>query len=174
MIPGSLLAGPYPAGPDTESTTAILGALLDAGIESVINLTDDDEGAAAEEELSHLVAYEDELEALGEKRGLVVEIERFPIEPRTAPTPAAMQLVIDAIDGEIDGRNSPTLVHCLNGNGRVGMVIGCYLARHGIATGAEAIARLNELRAANPDLAGLKCPETIVQERFVTRWKNDQ
>jgi hypothetical protein len=54
------------------------------------------------------------------------------------------------------------------------MVVGCYLARHGIATGKEALAMIRELRAANPAMAKAKSPENIVQERFVTRWKEGQ
>lgn len=85
-----------------------------------------------------------------------------------------MEIILDAIDAEIDGRNSPTFVHCSDGHGRTGTVIGCYLARHGIAVGKDAIARIGELRAPHPELAEHKSPANIVQERLVTRWKPDQ
>ena len=124
-----------------------LSALLDAGISSVVNLMDE------EELLEHsngeqFVPYEDRLEALAEKRGKVIEIMRHPIATGATPTEEEMSLILDAIDAEIDGRNSPTFVHCSDGAGRTGLVIGCYLARHNIAVGKNAVAKIQELRDA--------------------------
>lgn len=170
MVPGLLLAGTYPGGPDLESTQKRLGALLEAGVHSVINLM-------AEEEVlehapgEHYLPYEDILERMGETSGVVVEIERHAIEDGNTLTEKEMELILDAIDAEIDGRNSPTLVHCSDGNGRTGMVIGCYLARHGIARGKDALAKIKDLRAGDPLLAREKSPETMVEEKFVLRWK---
>jgi protein tyrosine/serine phosphatase len=168
-----LLAGPYPAGNDEQSTRDILASLLAAGLRSVINLTEEDE-VNGDGEVPHIPAYEDALEEMGEQLGSVIEIERFAIEKGTAPSSDAMEMILDAIDNEIDGRDSPTLLHCTSGNGRAWLVAGCYLARHGIAVGDDAVARLTELRANDPALAVAKCPETIVQERFVSRWRQDQ
>ena len=173
IIPGRLLAGPYPAGNDEQSTREILASLLAAGLRSVINLTEEDE-VNGDGEVPHIPAYEDALEEMGEQLGSVIEIERFAIEKGTAPSSDAMEMILDAIDNEIDGRDSPTLLHCASGNGRAWLVAGCYLARHGIAVGDDAVARLTELRANDPALAVAKCPETIVQERFVSRWRQDQ
>lgn len=169
VIPGTLLAGAHPGDRNGESTEARLVALLDAGIRSVINLLPEDEAEASAGEVFH--PYEDTLEKLGEARGLVVEIERYAIEDANTLTPQAMQLVLDAIDAEIDGRNSPTFVHCSNGNARTGVVVGCYLARHGIATGKDALAKLKELRNGDPVFAGHKSPETMTEEKFVLRWR---
>ncbi len=143
VIPGTLLAGEFPGGSDETLLDERLGALLDAGIHSVINLLPEEEELDHEDGI-HYVPYEDRLEQLGEARGL------------------------------IDGRNSPTLVHCSNGAGRTGMVIGCYLARHGIAKGKAGLERIRDLRAACDDLAGTKSPESMVEEKFVLRWKTDQ
>ena len=118
--------------------------------------------------------YADELEELGERRDVIVEIANFAIEEGSAVSEEEMALILDAIDAEIDGRNSPTLVHCSTGHGRTGLVVGCYLARHGIATGKAVVDKIQELRALDPELQGIKSPENIVQERFVTRWKQDQ
>lgn len=170
VIPGTLLAGAHPGGRDDGSTLHRMAALLDAGIRSVINLLPEDEaheGSAGEA----FHPYEDTLERLGESRGLVVEIERYAIEDANTLTPQSMQLILDAIDAEIDGRNSPTFVHCSNGNARTGVVIGCYLARHGLATGKDALARLKELRNGDPVFAGSKSPETMTEEKFVLRWR---
>ena len=170
VVPGVLLAGSYPGGPDLPSTQKRLQGLLDAGVHSVINLM-------AEEEVlehapgEHYVPYEDVLEKMGEKNGVVVEIARYAIEDGNTLTEQEMELILDAIDAEIDGRDSPTLVHCSDGNGRTGMVIGCYLARHGIAKGKEALTKIKELRACDSLLAGQKSPETMVEEKFILRWK---
>ncbi len=152
---------------------AKLRAVLDAGIRSVINLTEDEEVTGVDSD-SHYLPYEDRLEQLAEERNLVLDIARYAFEYGTAPTEEEMTLALDAIDAEIDGRNSPTLVHCSTGHGRTGVVIGCYLARHGIARGKDAIAKLREFRSVDPQLAEHKSPENIVQERFVTRWKEGQ
>ncbi|MEE8311714.1 MAG: protein-tyrosine phosphatase family protein [Candidatus Binatia bacterium] len=173
VIPNELLAGSYPGDTDPETMDARLGALLDAGIRSVINLV------AEEEVLEHqngelFAPYEDRLERLAEQRDEMVEIQRHAIEDSQTPSPQEMQIILDAIDAEIDGRNSPTFVHCSDGHGRTGTVIGCYMARHSIAVGKDAIARIAELRTPHPELAEHKSPANIVQERLVTRWKPDQ
>ena len=160
-----------------------LNALLDAGIRSVIYLVDEsvneDDADNADvgdqiEPVQAYVPYEDRLEALAEARGEIVEIGRYTIDIGSASADKEMELILDAIDAEIDGSSHPTLVHCTNGNGYTGMVVGCYLARHGIATGKDAIAKIRELRQSSPPLAKSKSPENIVQERFVTRWKEGQ
>jgi len=148
-------------------------ALLDAGVRSVINLM-------AEEELfersngEHFDPYEDALEKIGESRGIVVEIERYAIEDANTLTEQSMELVLDAIDAEIDGRDSPTFVHCSDGNARTGVVVGCYLARHGIATGKSALDRLKQLRAIDPVFSGQKSPATMTEEKFVLRWRESR
>jgi hypothetical protein len=62
----------------------------------------------------------------------------------------------------------------MNGNGYTGMVVGCYLARHGIAAGKDVLAKIRELRAVDPNLVKAKSPENMIQERFVIRWKEGQ
>ncbi len=147
--------------------------MLDAGIESVINVMEEEE-VLEHEAGEHYLPYEDMLESLGEERDLIVEIARYGIEDGTAPPEPEMAMIIDSIDAEIDGRDSPTFVHCSDGNGRTGMVVGCYLARHGIANGKEALAKIKELRAPFPELAGKRSPANMVEEKFVLRWKEDQ
>jgi hypothetical protein len=179
-VPGSLLAGPYPGTSDEAEMEQRLKALLDAGIRSVIYLVDesseedDAEGEAvgdAIEPVQAFAPYEDQLEKMAEARGELVEIGRYTIDIGSASSDAEMELILDAIDAEIEGSDHPTLVHCTNGAGYTGMVVGCYLARHGIATGKDAIARIRELRSFDPALAKRKSPANIVQERFITRWK---
>jgi protein-tyrosine phosphatase len=164
------LAGSYPGDHNGTAMDTKLAALLDAGISSVLNLMDE------EELLEHsngeqFVPYEDRLETLAETRGKVIEIMRYPIATGAMPSEEEMALILDSIDAEIEGRNSPTYVHCSDGTGRTGLVIGCYLARHNIAVGKDAIHKIQELRASDPQLAEHRSPANIVQERMVTRWK---
>ncbi len=173
VVPGALLAGAYPGGRDLKSTADRLSALLDAGVRSVINLMSEEE-AFELAPADHFHPYEDALEKIGESRGIVVEIERYTIEDGNTLTEQAMELVLDAIDAEIDGRNSPTYVHCSDGNARTGVVIGCYLARHGIATGKGALEKLKELRADDPIFSRQKSPETMTEEKFVLRWRESR
>jgi len=167
------LAGAYPGAPDTESMDTRLKALLDAGIRSVIDLMDEEE-VLEHENGEVFTPYEDRLEQLAEERGEIAEIQRHAIVDGSAPTPQQIALILDAIDAEIDGRNSPTYIHCSDGHGRTGLVVGCYLARHGIASGEKALEKITELRAPHPDLAEHKSPANMVQERLVLRWKEDQ
>ncbi len=168
-----LLAGPFPGAKGETVDVHHLDALLDAGIRSVFCLLDEDELNDIETG-EHYVPYADQLEALAEARGAIAEIANHAIEDGSAPTDQEMEYILDAIDAEIDGRDSPTLIHCTNGHGRTGLVVGCYLARKGIAKGRDIIKKIQELRSAAPDLEEHKSPDNIVQERFVTRWKKDQ
>ncbi len=168
-----MLAGAYPGGPTGESTDARLNALLDAGIRSVICLMEEEETLVHESGELYL-PYEDRMEELAEERGLIVEIARYGIEMGTAPQEGEMAMILDSIDAEIDGRDSPTLVHCADGHGRSGTVVGCYLARHDIARGKAALEKLKELRSGDPVLAAHRAPANIVGEKFVLRWKAGQ
>jgi hypothetical protein len=159
-----------------------LKALLDVGIRSVIYLVDESEGEEpgdgdfgdAIEPVLAFTPYEDRLEQIAQARDELVEIGRYTMDIRSAAADQEMELILNTIDAEIEGSNHPTLVHCMNGNGYTGMVVGCYLARHGIATGKDVLPKIRELRAVDPMLAKAKSPENIVQERFVTRWKQGQ
>lgn len=174
VIPEQLLAGNHPGDEDVKVMDAKLQALLDAGIGSVVSLVAEEDSEENPEEAEQLPAYEDRLEKLAEGRGKVVEIIRYGIRAGGTPTEEEMALILDSIDAEIDGRNSPTYVHCSDGAGRTGLVVGCYLARHSIAVGKDALAKIHELRAGDSELAEHRSPGNIVQERMVTRWKPEQ
>ena len=79
-----------------------------------------------------------------------------------------MRAILDEIDRSIQ-KNHPVYVHCWGGRGRTGTVIGCYLARHGMAVGQEALARINFLRSALPDSTA-RSPETSEQCEMVILW----
>jgi hypothetical protein len=173
VIPGELLAGPYPVRGHGDERDEALVALLDAGIRSIIDLMEEEE-VDNHEEGELYPRYEDRIEALAGERNTIVEIQRHPIVAAAPPPLQELELIVDAVDNEVAGRNSPTLVHCSDGNGRTGLIVGCYLARHGIANGQDVIEKIRELRAVDPELVEQKSPDNIVQERIVTRWKEGQ
>jgi protein-tyrosine phosphatase len=75
--------------------------------------------------------------------------------------------ILDAIDLAIsDGKN--IYLHCFGGKGRTGLVVGCYLARHGMP-GVKALQVIQELRKGLPD-AAKPSPETDEQIRMVKEW----
>ncbi|MCK4728476.1 MAG: hypothetical protein KAT27_06110 [Desulfobacterales bacterium] len=52
---------------------------------------------------------------------------------------------------------------------RIGTVVGCYLARHGIASGQNALDHIKELRKDTED-CDKPAPETSAQDDFVLSW----
>ncbi len=167
VVPGKLLAGYYPGAPDREGTISKLAALLDAGIRAFIDLTE-------EMELNRwrigLVPYEDDLKLVAADKGVPdVSYHRLSIPDLGVRTREAMREILDTIDREMEiGR--PVYVHCLGGIGRTGTVVGCWLARHGIASGETVLDRIAELRCNDPS-ADVPSPETHQQRSFVRKWK---
>ena len=154
VIPGKLLAGEYPRNLDDESSPAKIRALTDAGVTSFIDLTE--EGEHGLKPYSHLLSEE-------------TERRRFPITDLDIPnSPDQTAEILDRIDANLaDGK--PTYVHCWGGIGRTGVIIGCWLARHGPG-GQAALDELRRLWQNNPKSAWAISPQTRAQERYVTEW----
>jgi len=62
---------------------------------------------------------------------------------------AEMIRILDQIDRGME-QNPAVYLHCWGGRGRTGTVVGCYLARHGMAVGEAALDLLGELRQNEP------------------------
>lgn len=86
---------------------------------------------------------------------------RVPVRDFTVPTREQIVTALDTIDEEL-ARDGVVYVHCWAGCGRTGVVVGCWLVRHGTPA-QEALNRIAETR-------GLGCPQTLEQRFAVLDW----
>jgi protein-tyrosine phosphatase len=163
---GRLLAGCYPGDLDDARARTKQDALLRAGVRVVINLTEDGEsgryGLALED-------YAEPMRVLASRHGLEVAFLRHPIRDMDVPTVARMVAVLDAVDTALR-KGTPVYVHCWGGYGRTGTVVGCWLNRHGRATGAGALRAIDDLRTGMPG----ESPQTDAQRRMIEAWPRGQ
>ncbi|HEX9075773.1 MAG TPA: dual specificity protein phosphatase family protein [Anaerolineae bacterium] len=166
VVPGKLLAGIYPGSLDPEEAHEKLLGLIEVGIRRVINLQEADE----RDYFDHLfVPYERELQRLAAKRNVQVTMIRMPIRDMHAPSQDEMRAILDEIDRSL-AQDLPVYVHCWGGIGRTGTVVGCYLARHGIATDWDALRKIKSLRRGVPDWRA-NSPQSPVQFALVRSWQ---
>lgn len=169
VVPGRLVAGVYPASDDPAECTAKLRRLLAVGVDHVVNLTEPHEanwpGVA-------LVDYVPELTALAAGLGRTVTCRRFPIPDLDVPSVEGMKAILDDID-EAVAAGRRLYLSCWGGRGRTSTVVGCYLARHGLAVGDEALALIRYLRRTDAK-AQAEAPETAEQKEFVRGWRVGQ
>ena len=153
--PTQLLAGEYPGARTPEKATKKLRLLIDAGVDSIVDLTTPDD---------HLEPYQDALRAAAKKAGRQVQHFAHPIPDMGVIDREGYDEIVARIRGEIDvGR--VVYVHCWGGKGRTSTVIGCLLIDGGLDYDA-AIARIAELRAGTRK-AGDACPESVSQHRLL-------
>ena len=141
---GRLAAGRHPCGRDAAEAADEVRRLHDLGVTLLVDLTEDGEL----EPYEHLAAPARRV--------------NFPIRDFTAPAEELIVDVLDAIDEEL-ARGGVVYVHCWAGCGRTGVVVGCWLVRHGMAP-ADALDRIAELR-------GLGCPQTLEQRLTILGWQ---
>lgn len=169
VVPGKLLAGYYPGDLDTSRMEKKLKGLLGVGIRYVINLMEENE---QNWDGKRFRSYEDDIKRYAGQVGVEITIVRRPIEDLSAPSPEYLRNILDEIDKAIS-QNKPVYVHCWGGKGRTGTVVGCYLARHGIALGKEALQKIKELRRYDPT-SGDPSPETKSQRSLVKHWRKGE
>ena len=161
----NLLAGKFPTSETSSTTTQMLERLLDVGVRYMVNLTQYDE--------SEWRWYEHEMATLAAERNQVVEFRQFPIPDGCVPTVEFMQTILNEIDNFMWANGGAVYVHCWAGRGRTGTVVGCFLARNGVALGEDFLVLLATLRRDLPN-AHKESPETDEQREMVRQWKLDQ
>ena len=155
---GRLLAGPCPG------SDAHLDALAAAGVTCILNLQEPDEiNHAGEPFRDYTIPYRARMDGRSLRS---LRFLRMPVRDYSVPTPAGMAAILDALDAALaDGHT--VYLHCWGGKGRTGTVVGCWLARHGLADGQAALERVRELRAG---LQG-ESPENEEQRAMVRSWQ---
>ena len=86
---------------------------------------------------------------------------RFPVRDFTVPEASTLTRVLDTIDAEL-AAGGVVYVHCWAGCGRTGVVVGCWLVRHGTDPHA-ALERVAQER-------GPGCPQTVEQRLAILDW----
>ena len=159
VVEGRFAAGAYPGdrwNPDEPAEALV--QLLDAGIDTFVNLTEDLAGAE-----SFLNRYDAHV-------GAAADVHRFPIVDLSIPSRSEMVETLDFLDEALDDGRNP-YVHCWGGVGRTGSVVGCWLVRHGHADADTVIDEITRLREGDLGKRNPRSPETGDQRGFVRNWK---
>ncbi|HEU4828421.1 MAG TPA: hypothetical protein VFT04_04425 [Gemmatimonadales bacterium] len=162
---GRVLAGEYPGHWVAQVARERIGRLLDAGIRSFLDLT---------EESDPLQPYDEQLHTEAASRGVDVVYVRLGVRDMDVPAREQMSRILDHIDAELEAGRK-VYVHCWGGIGRTGTAVGCHLVRSG-RSGAEALATIAELwqgvsEAKRRDFP--ESPQTRAQRAFVEAWIED-
>jgi hypothetical protein len=160
VLPGQFLAGEYPARSSAEQALRRLDALLEAQIDTFVDLT-----RPGELEPYHLLV-QDKARVL-ERR---INYQRFPIPDLGLPTRQEMIATLDFLDDALSNGHKVYL-HCWGGIGRTGTTVGCYLVRHG-KTGQQALDQIAAWWQDVPKrLFYPRSPQTDAQVQFILDWK---
>lgn len=175
VIPDMLLAGPYPGALNPAEATQKLRGLVGCGIRHVVDLMEEDErnaqGLPFAPYIEELRAIARESRTIAKESGEEVGWSRHPIHDLSVPSREEMRAILDEIDAVV-ATGRPVYVHCWGGIGRTGTVVGCYLARHGIATGQAALEEILQLRQRT--LPRRVVPETAEQHALVRSWQRGE
>ncbi len=165
VVPGNLLAGGYPGSEDPIEEERKLKGLIQAGIRHVISLMEPQEYDRPDDPFA---PYVDHMESIAEKLKISITFDQISIKDFSVSTERQMFRILNQIDMCIK-YDKPVYVHCLGGKGRTGTVVGCYLTRHGFATGNDVIVMIKELRKNTEDFSD-PSPETREQINMVLNW----
>jgi hypothetical protein len=156
--PDRLLAGEYPGTFAEADTRERLRTLLECGIRTFVDLTEEDEWIGP---------YDGLLQAEAATLGVTVTWSRLPIRDMSVPNMEGMRGILDTIARAI-AAGSPVYLHCLGGIGRTGTVVACWLAERGLA-GDDVFVTLARLREGRGRRRSVS-PETPAQFEFARAW----
>lgn len=157
-----IMGGQYPGTLDLETQRSMLRRLLDYGITHFVNLQVENEAAYGKPFPDYMPLIRPIASELGRELGF----RRFPIPDFGIPEPGMMADCLDHIDEVLQNDGKP-YVHCWGGNGRTGVVIGCWFVRHG-RTPDEAIQEMEQGRLGRGFTK--TAPENEKQRQFIMNW----
>ncbi len=155
VIPGKLLAGEYPGATRASKAARKLKALLAAGVDSFVNLTEAGEKSWGG---TPMVPYH---------RGLPARHVRFPIPDTGVISDAGYDEILEHIRDEI-AAGHVVYVHCWGGKGRTGTVVGAWLIDQDGLGYPEVLERMQQLRAGTRK-AHHPVPDTREQAQVLKR-----
>jgi hypothetical protein len=125
--PGRLLAGEYPGARTPEKTRQKVRLIVDAGVDSIVDLTTPDDG---------LDPYLAELQVAADKAGRRIRHYAYPIPDNGVISQNGYDNILTRIRDEIDSGRIVYL-HCWGGKGRTTTVVGCVLIDGGLDYDAQ-------------------------------------
>jgi hypothetical protein len=153
--PGRLLAGEYPGAKTPEKAAKKLRLLVDAGVDSIIDLTTVQD---------RLESYQEALQLAAAIAGREIHHFAHPIPDMGVIDHDGYDQILTRIRDEIDSGRI-VYVHCWGGKGRTCTVVGCLLIDDGLDY-EPAIAHIAQLRAGTRK-ARYACPESPAQHRLL-------
>jgi protein tyrosine phosphatase len=164
--PDKLLAGYYPG--DIKETNAYkkIQSLLDCGIRCFINLIDESEKNHTR---GSFIPYNYIIEDISKQKNIEVVYIKTPIIDQNIPNIATMRMILDSIDSA-NNNGLPVYLHCWGGIGRTGIVVGCWLLRHGKANKENVFDIISDMRYSQKDPEAYReAPETEIQREFIRK-----
>ena len=164
VVPGRLLAGEYPNSTDLDRAPRKRQALLNAGVTSIVDLTE-----PREPNLSgvRLEPYRDLLMEQAKDRGIKVKYARFAIPDNSVIHDEGYDDILAHIQGELDA-GEVIYAHFYGGKGRTGTVVGCWLIDSEGVDYDGALRRLEELRWGSRK-ADHAVPDSLAQHDVLRR-----
>lgn len=159
--PGRLLAGEHPGHWDDTVMRRRIASLLDAGIRVFVDLT---------EPVDDLPAYRPMLEKICRDRGIYVRYLAHPLRKDAVPERAEEVVAVLADIHEDLEAGARIFVHCGDGVGRTGMVMGCWLVERGFdpESALEELAR--RFGGMNKARIYRVTPANYLQTEWVENW----